>query len=373
MEWIIVERGEASERRLEAVRLADGETRCLIASAGGAPFDATVDPTGRWIAARVEVDGETRCALVDLDAAAVRWVAQSLDPAWQLDPIEFDDGGRRLLATGRHGAAAARDVYVVELDGEAITDAEGQQLVAGAQNPERMGLYAPRFAPGGGSVFYLQRSTGDLYAMIVLDIGTDGDSMPSARAPSRRTLALTEPMRIAPNAGLAFCPVRKQLYFGHLLAGKQRLARKPLTGQPPRSWWRAHPEITSIAADPDGAGVAYVAEGQVLWADVELDDVLVLTEGPAAGAVRCAPDGWVLYLSGAGEATELRAIHRSSRTEQTVWTGAAVAFVVAPLTASARLDALPAGPLPPYAPDPALIARREAEEAARREIGRAHV
>ncbi|MEZ4437324.1 MAG: hypothetical protein R3F65_33440, partial [bacterium] len=370
MEWIIVDRGDSATRRLEAVRLADGETRGLLTGARGLEPHAVADPAGRWIAARAEVDGAPRCALIDLREAAVRWVAQSLDAEWQLEPVAFDDAGRRLLMTGRFGPAAANDLYVVEIDGEALVDAEGQALIAGAQNPERMGLWAPQFAPGGASVIYLQRGAGDLYAVVVLDVGTAGDSMPSGRAPSRRTLALTEPMRIAPEGGLAFGAAQKQLYFAYLLAGKQRLARKPLTGQPPRSWWRSHTAISSIDADPDGAGVAYVADGQVLWADLELDDVLVLSEGPVTGAVRCAPDGWVLYLRATGEGVELRAIHRPSRSEQTVWTSEepVAGFFVAPPAAAERLAALPAGPLPFYAPDPAaLAARREAEEAARRE------
>ncbi|MCB9542833.1 MAG: hypothetical protein H6703_10335 [Myxococcales bacterium] len=378
MEWILLDRGGAGGRRLDAIRIADGATRCLIAHPQGGGYAIAPDPSGRRVAATLvdEVAGgraATRCALVDLDRGALRWLAASLDPAWTFDRVAFSDDGRRLVASGRHGPALAADVYVFAIDPDHPLDAEGQALVAGAGNPDRMGLRCPRFAPGGRQVFYLQRGAGDLYTVVVLDVDKPGEGpdVLGGRAPSARTLALTEPLRIAPDAGLAYCHTRRQLYFAHLLAGRQRLARKPLTGQAPRTFWRAHPAIDAICADPEGAGVVYAAEGQLFWADLELDDVLVLAEaakGVDGDRLACAAGGWVFYLRAGEAGEELCAIHRPSRSEQVVWRGEGpvAGFALAPAEMSARLAALGAGPLPVYVPDPAEVAALRPDPAAER-------
>ncbi|MEZ4434166.1 MAG: hypothetical protein R3F65_17315 [bacterium] len=378
MEWILLDRGGAGGRRLDAIRIADGATRCLIAHPQGGGYAIAPDPSGRRVAATLvdEVAGgraATRCALVDLDRGALRWLAASLDPAWTFDRVAFSDDGRRLVASGRHGPALAADVYVFAIDPDHPLDAEGQALVAGAGNPDRMGLRCPRFAPGGRQVFYLQRGAGDLYTVVVLDVEKPGEGpdVLGGRAPSARTLALTEPLRIAPDAGLAYCHTRRQLYFAHLLAGRQRLARKPLTGQAPRTFWRAHPAIDAICADPEGAGVVYAAEGQLFWADLELDDVLVLAEaakGVDGDRLACAAGGWVFYLRAGEAGEELCAIHRPSRSEQVVWRGEGpvAGFALAPAEMSARLAALGAGPLPVYVPDPAEVAALRPDPAAER-------
>ncbi len=385
MEWIILDRADEAGRRLEALRLTDGESRVLIEHDQAHGYRASLDPSGRLVAAVLAESAPagrdtTRVALVDLERGAVRWLTASLDPEWHLHGVTFSLDGKRLVAEATLGAALLRQVFVFAFDPEHPLDSEAQTLLAGVGNPERLGLVSPVFAPGGQQIFYLRGCAGGLYQAVVLDVDVPGDSAAPLKvdAPSRRELVLTEPMRIAAEAGLSYCPASRMLYFSYILAGRQRLARKPLTGQPPRTFWRAHDKIESFAPDPDGAGAVYAADGQIWWADAEIDDVIALVEdAPGLGPdlVTCLRDGWVLYGTHDDFGAALHALHRPSRTHQEIWRGPGRihGFVAVPdgEESAGRFAALPGGPLADYVPaddELAALARAQAaEEAARRE------
>ncbi len=385
MQWIILDRADEGGRRLEAVRLTDGEQRTLVEHDQAIAYRADVDPTGRLVCAILAEPAPagrstTRCALIDLDRGAVRWLHASLDRDLHVQSARFSSDGRRVVAEVTVGAALAADIHVFGFDPDHPLDAESQALLAAAGNPERMGLRAPTFVPGGEQVFYLRRTAGDTFQIVVLDVDKPGDSAAPLKAdmPSRRELVLTEPMRLAADAGLAYCAHARLLYFSYVLAGRQRLARKPLTGQPPRTFWRAHESIDCLVPDPEGAGVVYAAEGQLWWADIELDDVLSLVaDAPGLGPelVKCLPGGWVLYGTHDEAGAHLHALHRPTRTDQEVWTapGRLFGFAVVPdeEAIASRFAALPPGPLADYVPADdelkALEAAQAAEEARARE------
>ncbi|MCA9541077.1 MAG: hypothetical protein KC620_19385, partial [Myxococcales bacterium] len=314
MDWILLDLEDARGRRLDACRLADGHEVSLLAQAQARPFAPALDPTGRLIAATVQLEGaggraDSQIALLDLERGVCRWLKQSRAADWHLGAIAFADSGERLAAEGSVGTLAATSIFVFDLGEPAF---ERQKLTAGAGSPDRTACHSPCFAAGGRQVFYLRRTPGGGCQIDMIDLdrpGTSAATLP-VEAPSKLMLGLTDAIRIDPTPGLAFCPVRKRLYFAHGAAGRHRLAWKALTGQAPHLFWRAHGQISGLWAAADGSGAAYVADGQLWWADVELDDVIALVPEQTKidpTLVRLAADpAWILIGGHEGDGAVVR-------------------------------------------------------------------